>query len=334
MVQRKALLFAVCVAALSNAAIIWALWPKGFAYDFAIFWRTVNGPVAQIYADSADPFVYPPTGLLWFQPLRLAPLWPSFFAWTALSLAAFWFAAARMFGAAPAWLAAISPAVVLGLIPGQTSLLASAGLLAAYLVRSPIGRGALIGLVLTLKPQLVLMAPLFLLVQREWLALAVMSLVVAAGAVLTTVAFGPAIWPEWIQSIPNFQQVLLERHLSLSAVSPASYANELGVPAAVALACGAIAGILIALSSRGLGPAQMAAAIAAASLLAAPYALRYDLVALMPLMACTLLSESDRRGFVASLAYSAALGPLSIVAALPSIFPRIYARFSRASRPA
>jgi len=334
MLQRKALAFALCVAAVSNAAIIWALWPQGFAYDFAVFWRTVHGPISQIYADSADPFVYPPTALIWFQPLRLAPLWPSFLAWTALSFAAFWIASARLFGPAPTWLAAISPAILLGLIPGQTSLLASAGLLAAYSLRSPVGRGALLGLALTLKPQLVLMAPLFLLVQGELLALAVMAVVVAAVATLATAAFGPPIWAEWIQSIPNFQQVLLDRHLSLSAVSPASYANELGVPALLALGCGVAVGVVIAFRSKGLGADTTAAAVAAASLLSAPYALRYDLAALMPLVASTLLSQDNRRGLIASLAYSAALGPLCIVAALPSVFQRIHPRTSRASQQA
>ncbi|MEO8176749.1 MAG: glycosyltransferase family 87 protein [Sphingomicrobium sp.] len=333
MFQRKALIFALCIAALSDATITRALWPQGFAYDFAVFWRTVHGPISQIYADSPDPFVYPPTGLLWFQLLRLAPFWPSFIAWSLLSFAVFWFAAARLFGRAPAWLAAASPAVVLGLIPGQTSLLASAGLLAAYSVRSPLWRGVLLGLTVTLKPQLVLLAPLVLLVQGELVAVAAMTLVAGAVAAFATALFGAGIWAAWMQSIPHFQQVLVERHLSLSAVSPASYAQQLGIPAMLALAGGVLAGLLIALRSKELGPGGTATAIAAASLLSAPYALRYDLVALMPLVAGTILAESDRRGFVASLAYSAILGPLSIVAALPSLFQKARGRVSSALSP-
>ena len=320
MFQRKALLFALFIAVLSDAAVTRALWPDGFAYDFAVFWRTIHGPISQIYADSPDPFVYPPTGLLWFQPLRLAPFWPSYIAWTALSFAAFWFASAKLFGAPAAWLASISPAIVLGLIPGQTSLLASAILLSAYALQSPVGRGALLGLAFTLKPQLVLMAPLFLLVRGELVALGVMTIVILATAALATILFGLPTWAAWIHSLPNFQQVLVNRHLSLSAVSPAGYADVIGVPAPLALACGVAGGIWIAFRARGLEPKKTAAAVAAASLLSAPYALRYDLTALMPLVAATILWDDDRKGYVAGLAFSAVLGPLSILAALPAIF--------------
>jgi hypothetical protein len=264
----------------------------------------------------------PATGLSWFQPLRLTPFWPGYIIWTMLSFAAFWFASARLFGPRVAWFAAISPAIALGLIPGQTSLLASAGLLTAFVIRSSVGRGALLGLALTLKPQLVLMAPLFLLMKRDLLALAVMALVVAATAGLATAAFGPAIWAEWIRSMPNFQQVLEDRHLALSAVSPASYATVIGVPAPLALACGIAVGIVIASRANSLGADKMAAAVAAASLLAAPYALRYDLAALMPLVVSTILYQDNRRGFVATLAYSAVLGPLSIISAVPSLFQK------------
>jgi hypothetical protein len=195
-------------------------------------------------------------------------------------------------------------------------------LLAAFAMRSPVGRGALLGLVLTLKPQLVLMAPLFLLVQRDFRALVVMALVVAAMVGLATAAFGPSIWAEWIQSMPNFRHVLQDRHLSLSAVSPASYATEFGVPAPLALACGIAVGIVIAFRANSLGADKMAAAVAAASLLAAPYALRYDLAALMPLVASTILYGDNRRGFVTTLAYSAVLGPFSVIAAIPSLFQK------------
>jgi hypothetical protein len=330
MFQRKALLFALFIAVLSDAAVTRALWPDGFAYDFAVFWRTIHGPISQVYADSPDPFVYPPTGLLWFQPLRLAPLWPSYIAWTTLSLAAFWFASARVLGVPAAWLASISPAIVLGLIPGQTSLLASALLLSAYALQSPVGRGALLGLAFTLKPQLVLMAPLFLLVRGELVALGVMGIVILATAALATILFGLSIWAAWVHSLPNFQQVLVDRHLALSAVSPASYADVVGIPALLALVCGLAAGVFIAFRARELQPEKMVAAVAAASLLSAPYALRYDLTALMPLVAATLLSEDNRKGFVASLAFSAILGPLCILAALPAIFQGR----SRATSPA
>jgi hypothetical protein len=318
MVQRKALAFAILLAALSNAATLWWLWPDGFGVDFAVFWRTVNGPAAQIYASSTEPFAYPPTALVWFQPLRLAPFWPSYVAWTLLSVAAFWVTSAKLYGIAPTRLALFSPGILLGLIPGQTSMIAAACLFAAFAFNSAVARGVLLGLALALKPQLVFLAPLFLLISREWLSLAAAAFTAAAVAAVTTLIFGTQIWLEWIGSIQAFQQIVAHRGLAASAISPSTYFEG---PASVAiLILGAVLGVLIAWRSRDLEPPAMAAAIAAASLISAPYALRYDLAALLPIVALTILAQDDRRGFIAALSYSAALGPFSILTALPSIF--------------
>jgi hypothetical protein len=318
MFQRKAVTFTLLLAALTNAAILWWLWPRGLGVDLAVFWGAVDGPASQIYAVSAAPFAYPPTALIWFQPLRLAPFWPSYVLWTALSVAAFWLASAKLFGPSAARLAIVSPAILLGLIPGQTSMIAAACLFAAFAFNSSLARGVLLGLVLTLKPQLVFLAPLFLLFERAWWSLAAMAFTVAASAAVATLVFGIGIWSEWMHSFDTFQQIVAHRGLGRSAVSPSSYFE--GPVSVAVLILGAGLGVYIAWRSRGLDPARKAAAIAAASLLSASYALRYDLAALMPLVAATILFQDDRKGFVAALSYSAALGPFCILAAVPSIF--------------
>jgi hypothetical protein len=318
MFQRKALAFAILLAALSNAATLWWLWPDGFGVDFAVFWRTVNGPASQIYAPTAEPFAYPPTALIWFQPLRLAPFWPSYVLWTMISVAAFWVTSAKLYGIAPTRLAIFSPAILLGLIPGQTSMIAAACLFAAFKLDLAIARGVLLGVAVTLKPQLAFLAPLFLLTCREWRSLAAMAFTVTVIAAVATLVFGIGIWSDWLRSSEAFQQIVSNRGLTASAVSPSSYFAR---PFSIAvIGVGVGLGLFIALRSRGLGPANRAAAIVAASLISAPYALRYDLVALMPVVAAAILSLDDRKGIVAALSYSAALGPLSIIAALPSIF--------------
>ena len=56
--------------------------------------------------------------------------------------------------------------------------------------------------------------------------------------------------------------------------------------------------------------------IATASLFAAPYGLRYDLIAIAPAMATIILSQTGRKALLACVAYSATFGPLSLAAGI------------------
>src|SRR5690348_10935554 len=187
--EKWPLLIALWVAVTSNIAIFALLWPKAAGVDFAVFWRSVHA--LHPYAPNEQPFVYPPTALLWFSPLKLVNVWPGFLVWTAVSVIAFVTAATWLYGRGATALALISPAAVVGLIPGQSSFIASALLFAAFASGCRTCRGVLLGLLLTLKPQLVVLAPLFLLVRREWLAFAAMLGTAAGLAGLTTIIFGP-----------------------------------------------------------------------------------------------------------------------------------------------
>lgn len=306
------LVLALWIGLSSSAALVWVLWPRGIAVDYSVFWRAVRQ--GDPYLLTAEPFAYPPTALLWFAPLKLIHFWPGFFAWTCLSLALFAAAALRLYPPKPVILAMLSPAVAVGLIPGQSSLLAGAGLIAAFATASPLGRGALLGAVLTFKPQLVLFAPLFLAVDRQWRALAAMVIAAAAIALAATLILGPAIWLDWAAAIPHFRAVVVDRGLSISAVSPASFAPALGLPAWPLMLLGLAAGLFIAVRSKGLPPERMAALVALASLFAAPYALRYDLAATAPLMTTLILAGSGVPALLACVAYSATFGPLSLIA--------------------
>src|SRR6185295_8604527 len=212
------LVLALWIALSSTIALVWVLWPNSIAVDYAVFWRAVR--VGAPYASSAQPFAYPPTALLWFAPLRLLPFWPGYAIWIAASVACFATAAWRLYGRWPAVLAILSPAISIALIPGQSALIAAAGLLAALVVRTPVLRGVLLGAVLTFKPQLVMFAPLFLILNRDWIALSAAATTVATVTLLATAWFGFAIWTEWLMAIPQFQQVVVDRGLSMSAVTP------------------------------------------------------------------------------------------------------------------
>ena len=296
----------------SNLAVFAVLWPKAQAVDFAVFWRAVHA--VHPYATNEQPFVYPPTALLWFSPLKLVDVWPGYLIWTALSVMVFAAAALWLYGRGATALAIISPAMSVGLIPGQTSLIAAAVLFAAFATECRLCRGVLLGALLTFKPQLAVVAPLFLIVRRDWHALAWMMLTALLLALATTVLFGAEVWSDWMRAIPAFQQIVTHRGLSMSAVSPAAFASSIGLPSLPLLLLGCAAALAIALKSGRLNDGERAAMIATASLFAAPYALRYDLIAIAPAMGVIILNQTGRKALLACVAYSATFGPLSLVA--------------------
>ena len=108
-------------------------------------------------------FTYPPHSLFLFWPLSYLSAYVSYAVWDALSLTAFYLAAKRVLPKGlPTLIAVLSPATVLCLNFGQTSLLAG-----ALFLMAAGGSGVAAGL-LTFKPQLgFLAAPLLLLKGRK-----------------------------------------------------------------------------------------------------------------------------------------------------------------------
>lgn len=310
--ERWPLLIALWVAISSNVATFVLLWPKAEAVDFAVFWRAVHA--LHPYAANEQPFVYPPTALLWFWPLKFIDVWPGFLVWTAVSVVAFAAAALWLYGRSATALAMISPAMGVGLIPGQTSLIAAALLFASFATKNRLWRGAWLGVLITFKPQVAIFAPLFLIVRRDWVglfALVLSGCVIVLGA---TALSGAGIWWSWIDAIPAFQQTVATRGLALSAVSPAAFATALGLSRLLLLVVGCAAAIVVAVKSRALDEGNTAAMVACASLLAAPYGLRYDLIAIAPAMATVILTRSGREALLACVAYAASFGPFSLAA--------------------
>lgn len=310
--NRTLLWLALWIALSCNLATLWTAWPSGVAVDYAVFWRAVNGQ-SDVYAHVSQPFVYPPTALIWFQPLKLVSLWTGFILWSLLSVGLFWAATARLYGMAAAGLAIVSPAILLALVPGQTSLLAAAGLFLAF-SSPPQWRGFFLGAVFTFKPQLVALAPLFLLFDRDLKAALAMAATVGCVVLLATLIFGLSAWSQWLTVLPHFQQVIIDRGFTISAASPAAIAPLIGLPRLPAAILGSCIALWILARSRGAPPAVMAASVATASLLSAPYALKYDFVAIAPLMSAAILGRSGRSALAGCVAYTATLGPLCLAA--------------------
>ena len=306
---RYALLLALVTAAVADVGILFVLWPHGMAVDFSVFWQASRD--LHPYAFSGSPFGNPPTALLFFKALEILPLWPAFALWDAAGLACFLWLGSRLYGVRAAILGVFSPAIVMALAAGQVSLIVGSLVFAAFLA-GPIFCGVLLGIAACLKPQMVFLAPLLFLFAREIRPLAAFCATGAGLSLVATAVFGPSIWTDWVHGMRNLLVVAEHRHALSLTISPMTY----GLPFGLLSAGLAVVGLY---QCRNLPNEHRAAAVVAASLFAAPYALLYDLAPLVVFAALPILRATSWRSFGAALTYSAGLGPFSIPALWPSL---------------
>lgn len=158
-------------------------------------------------------WAYPPHSLFLAAPFGLLDYYPALLVWSALGLGTLAWGCRRMgFGGWESAIVLLSPASVLCLYYGQTGNLTAGLLLLALSARpgadaSAIGAAAL----LTVKPQMGFLLPLFWLAERRWLAIALTSLLVLAIAGAALACFGFDAWRDYIGlTLPELS--LLERH--------------------------------------------------------------------------------------------------------------------------
>jgi hypothetical protein len=203
-------------------------------------------------------------------------------------------------------LALAFPAVFVNIGHGHNGFLTAAliGTALVVLDTRPILAGVLFGL-LSYKPQFGVMIPLVLIATMRWRTFASAAVTVAALALASTLAFGPQIWTAFADSFPFTREVVLEQggtgwHKIQSVFSwarmwggsvPVAYAAQ----GAVTLA---LAASLAWLWRSGADRALKSAALVIASILATPYSLDYDMVALAPAIAF-LAVNGMVRGFTA-----------------------------------
>jgi hypothetical protein len=304
--KRPILLFVIVFIIAVDIGVPIKLGLGGIANDFLVFWLAAR---RDPYAGGLMPFAYPPTTLLWIQPLKLFPFWPAYIAWSVASVAVFYASAKRLWPIPDARLALAGPMVLYALLGGQFSVFVAALVFMAFSSRF---RGAWLGLAITLKPQMVFLAPLFLLVDRDWRALVELGATVIAVCVLATFAFGPPIWADWVHSLPALQSAVTTRDIDRVALSPATLYQLPPIPLFVAgLAVALVAAVLARHRSRQL----KLTAICATSLLTAPYSLRYDLAVFAPMLAGYLL-QGSWRSLIACIPFSGMLGPQSLLIVL------------------
>ena len=152
--------------------------------------------------------------------------------WTLLGGALF-FAVARHHITDNRLLAALmlSPAAVLCVISGQSSLITAAMLITIFvwLDRRPVAAGILIGL-LTLKPQLGILFPVMLIASARWRVFASAAITVLALAAATALVFGPQVWIDFIaKGLPVNNMVLADPERIATPFYPTIFMNLRGI---------------------------------------------------------------------------------------------------------
>ncbi len=269
---------------------------------------------------------YPPFLLFVAAALALMPYLPALFVWQAttfpLYLLAIWTILTSLLPKQPGggsnsnlfdelvrsriWLllAVSFPAVFVNLGHGHNGFLTAAlmGFALVLLDRRPVVAGILFGL-LAYKPQFGLLIPLVLIATDRWKTFAAAAATVGVLALAATLAFGPQVWPAFFASTAFTREAVLEAggtgwHKIQTVFSwvrmwggPIPLAYTVQILVTLALSIG-----VVWLWRSGTSMAVKAAGLIIASLLATPYSLDYDLMALAPALAFWA-SEGISRGF-------------------------------------
>lgn len=250
-------------------------------------------------------FFYPPVFLLLCRALAVLPYFAALAVWlgaTALALALALRSVLGQSGTVTALLA--FPATFINLGHGQNGFL-SAALFAAgtlELERRPFLAGLVLG-GLCYKPQLAILLPVALIFGRKWRALAGATVSALGLAGLAALAFGPAIWGDFLTLLSAARTAFAAGGVDFAKMTSISAAIRLlgggpGLADTAQLAAILGAAVATALSWRAGGSlAPRAAVLVAGTLVAAPLLLSYDLM-LAAVAAAWLMRHAERRGFL------------------------------------
>jgi hypothetical protein len=259
------------------------------------------------------PFPYPPSALPLLAPFGLLPFWPAYWLWTLLSIMAFWSAARRI--TSSLMLAFVAPQMVLALVLGQTTLWIGALLIwGVMLLRTkPFVAGLLFGVAAAIKPQFAIMIPVAVLAGRHWRAIAG-GATGLAGMLILSLPFGLFLWGDWASMIARHPGIVSGYGLDVLGASPLLALKVLGLPLYLHALFAALAIWLVWRVFSGHDVRKQVLVLLAATLLASPYAIRYELAMLTPSLADALLTGTARGLLIALPLYC--LNVLTIVPAL------------------
>jgi hypothetical protein len=271
-------------------------------------------------------FFYPPPFLLLCLPLGFLPYFGALVLWLGTSGLALWAALRRAFGRWPGGVAALVgfPPMLINLGHGQNGFL-SATLLGAGLLLVP-ARPLLAGMLLgslVVKPHLALLVPLALAARGAWRSILMAAATAGAWCLAASLIFGPACWRAFLDVAPlaraTLEQGLVEPYKMVSPFAAVRLAGgEVALAWTVQAAMSAmVASSVVVLAWRRCDPAAQAVATIAATLVASPFLLDYDLT-LMAFPLAWMANQGLRRGFLPwersllALVYLAPLGGRSL----------------------
>lgn len=313
----KGVLVAICVQG-GVAVMVYVSFAADIYPAYSIFWTAARLSLAEhaseiLYdiqkmtelqswlanEDNFRPWAYPPSTLFVLLPFAPLPFWVSLVAWSGICVALY-FAAAYFFSRsiAAAALASASLSTALVAFHGHfTNLLAAIILMGlVFLGTSPILAGTLFGVAATIKPQILILAPLALLAGRHYSAL-ISS--IAAGTLIggvSAIVFGVDMWLAWAQSLPTFLDAVRHNGVSGYGVTPGSLAWHLGLQGTGALVLKLLLGLAgVVLCWRVFRitdslPERLAAMIGG-GFLVLPHAMGYELAILAPAAAMYVLKD-------------------------------------------
>jgi len=269
------------------------------------------------------PFPYPPSSLPLLAPFGLLPFWPSYFLWSSLSAALFWTAAQRITDRA--WLVFLTPPMVLAVVLGQTTLWIGALLIwGVTLLRSrPIVAGLLFGIAAGIKPQFAIMVPIALLAGRHWRAIG-SAVAGFAAMLLLSLPFGIFLWSDWARVIGEHPAIVSGYGLDFLGASPMLLLKVLGLPIYLHALFIAFAIWLTWRAFTGEDVKKQILILLAATLLATPYAIRYEVGMLAPSLVDALLAGTARGLLVALPLYCLnvlTIVPALVISSIAGLFP-------------
>jgi alpha-1,2-mannosyltransferase len=228
---------------------------------------------------------YPPHFLFIVAPLGLFGYLGALALWSLVTVALYAGAAGYPRPLTMAVLAA-APATLVNLTCGQTGALAAAFLFGGLrlMPTRPVAAGVLFGL-LTVKPQLGLLVPLVLLVDRRWAVIAWAAFTTILLVALSAAVFGPELWSVYVRQNFAVTRSYLEggtgpfMDMTPSAfMALRAHGVDLGIAYAVQGVVAVLAAVGLIFAWRSPAPHEYKVALTGiAALLATPYAHNYDM---------------------------------------------------------
>lgn len=248
----------------------------------------------------------PPTALVVMAPFGLLNYFPALFVWFAVGLLAFTFAGRREIADLRTLaIVLISPAALMCVLSGQSSLLTTAALLAifALLDKRPIAAGVLIGL-LTVKPQLGILFPFVLVASGRWKVFSAAAATTIALLAASIAIGGIDGWHDYIvKALPLQREVLQDSAGTAMPFQPSIFMNVRGVVGnhigemiQLAFTLAGVAAVSLAFRwRRDADPRVLQALFLACTISASPYMGAYDLLPLT-FAAVALIAEEKLDG--------------------------------------